>query len=140
MERTSREIKLSRARDLSDMNKWKKPIGSPRETSRAHACNRVCVPREKRWNFTKKLFVHDSAGNGNARSPVRAKKRRVKEICGRIFLQKRMKGNNKYIIIDTLVYVITMIIIMFLEVSRILLDVIFHIYILIFVIFLLLYI
>lgn len=47
----------------------------PHGKLRARACNRVCVPREKRWNFTKKLFVHDSAGNRNARSSARDEKK-----------------------------------------------------------------
>lgn len=41
---TSRETKLSQARDLSDMNKWKKPKGSPRETSRVQSC--LCAARK----------------------------------------------------------------------------------------------
>lgn len=42
--KTLRETKLSQARDLSDMNKWKKPKGSPGETSRVQSC--LCAARK----------------------------------------------------------------------------------------------
>ena len=42
--KTLRETKLSQARDLSDINKWKKPKGSPGETSRVQPC--LCAARK----------------------------------------------------------------------------------------------
>lgn len=47
----------------------------PWEKLRAYNC--VCVPREKRWNFAKKLFVHDSVGNRNARSPTGDEEKKI---------------------------------------------------------------
>lgn len=85
-DKTLRETKLSQARDLSDMSKWKKPKRFPMGNFA-----RVCVLREKRWNFVKKLFVHDSVGNRNACSPVGDKKTDKKDLRKDSFIKTKNK-------------------------------------------------
>lgn len=62
----ARETKLHRKQSYrerliwDERKSWRGPMG------RFRSRNCVCVTREKRWNFAKKLLVHDSLDNRNA--------------------------------------------------------------------------